>query len=74
MGETSYASVTQRAETSNQDNKYGTLINKLINLDPSKWPKFQVKLKNEHTNNIQQTSRLEVLAQTNKSFDKNQGR
>ena len=40
MGETSYASVTRRAETSNQDNEYKALINKLINLDPSEWPKF----------------------------------
>ena len=53
MGETSYASVTQRAETSNLDNKYRALINKLIDLDPSEWPKFQAELKNEHTNNIQ---------------------
>ena len=70
MDETGYTSVTRRAKTSNQDNKYRTLINKLINLDPSEWPKFQADLKNEHTNNIQQTSRMEVPTQTNKSFDK----
>ena len=40
MGETSYASVTRRAETSNQDNKYRALINKLIILDTSNRPKL----------------------------------
>ena len=70
MSETSCASVTRRAEISNQDNEYRALINKLINLDQSEWPKFQADLKNIHTNSIQQTSRLEVPAQTNKSFDK----
>ena len=70
MGETSYASVTRRAKTSNYDNKFRALINKLINLDPWKWPKFQADPKNDHINNIQQTSRLKVPLQTNKSFDK----
>ena len=70
MSKTSYAPVTRSAVTSNHDDKYRTLINKPINLDPSEWLKFLAELKIEHTKKIQQTSRLEVPAQTNKSFDK----
>ena len=37
MGENSYASVAQRADTTNQDNKYRTLVEKLIQLEANDW-------------------------------------
>ena len=46
MGESSYVSVARRANTTNQDNKYGTLVEKLIQLEATDWPKFQEHLKN----------------------------
>ena len=44
MGENSYASVARRADTINQDNKYRTLAEKLIQLETNDWPKFQEHL------------------------------
>ena len=44
MGENSYASVTWRADTINQDNRYRALMEKLIQLEPNDWPKFQEQL------------------------------
>ena len=35
MGENTYASVAQRVDPINQDNKYGTLEKKLIQLEPN---------------------------------------
>ena len=40
MGESSYASVAQRADRTNDDNKYRTLVKKLIRLKANDWPKF----------------------------------
>ena len=48
MGENSYASVAQRADTISQDNRYRALIEKLIPLEPNDWPKFQEQVKNLH--------------------------
>ena len=45
MGENSYAYVAQRANTTNEDNKYRTLIEKLIQLEANDWSKFQEHLK-----------------------------
>ena len=45
MGENSYASVARRANTTNDDNKYRTLVEKLIQLETNDWPKFQEHLK-----------------------------
>ena len=40
-----YASVAWRADTANEDNKYRTLVEKLIQLEANDWPKFQEQLK-----------------------------
>ena len=45
MGENSYASVAQRVDTTNQENKYRTLEEKLIQLEANEWLKFQEHLK-----------------------------
>ena len=44
-GENSYASFAQRADTTNEDIKYRTLVDKLIQLKANDWPKFQEHLK-----------------------------
>ena len=49
MGENGYTSVAQRVDTTNQDNKYRTLVEKLIQLEANDWPKFQEHLKNLHS-------------------------
>ena len=48
MGESSYVSVTRRADRTNDDNKYRTLVEKLIQLKANDWPKFQEHLKKLH--------------------------
>ena len=45
MGESSYASVARRADRTNDDNKYKTLVEKLIQLEANDCPKFQEHLK-----------------------------
>ena len=45
MGENSYTSVAWRADTTNQDNKYKALVEKLIQLEANDWAKFQERLK-----------------------------
>ena len=45
MGENSFASVARRADITNQDNKYRTLVEKSIQLEVNNWPKFQEHLK-----------------------------
>ena len=45
MRESSYASVACRADRTNDDNEYRTLIEKLIQLEANDWPKFQEHLK-----------------------------
>ena len=49
MGENSYVSVAQRVDTTNQDNKYRTLMEKLIQLEANNWPNFQEHLKELHS-------------------------
>ena len=44
----SYDSVARRADTTNQVNKYETLVEKLIQLEVNDWPKFQEHLKKLH--------------------------
>ena len=48
MGVSSYASVARRANRTNDDNKYGTLLEKLIKLEAYDLPKFQEHLKKLH--------------------------
>ena len=45
MGESSYTSVAQRADRTNDNYKYRTLMEKLIKLEANDWPKFQEHLK-----------------------------
>ena len=45
LGESSYASIARRADRTNDNNKYRTLVEKLIQLDAIDWPKFQEHLK-----------------------------
>ena len=49
MRENSYASVAQRVVTTNQENEYRTLMEKLIQLEANDWPKFQEHLKKLHS-------------------------
>ena len=49
MGEESYASIAQRADTTNQDNKYRTFVEKLIQLEVNDWSMFQEQLKKLHS-------------------------
>ena len=46
MGKNNYASVAQRSDIINQDNRCRALMNKLIQLEPNNGPKFQEQLKN----------------------------
>ena len=58
MGENTYNSVAWRADSiwqSNQVDKYKALMEKLIQLEPNDWPKFQEHLKNLHLAEIPQT-------------------
>ena len=45
MGENSYTSVAWRADTTNQDNRYRMLVEKLIQLEANDRSKFQEHLK-----------------------------
>ena len=49
MGESSYTSVAQRADRTNDDTKYRTPMEKLIKLKATDWPKFQKHLKKLHS-------------------------
>ena len=40
MGESSYASVARSADRTNEDTKYRTLVEKLIQMEANDWPKF----------------------------------
>ena len=44
IGEKSYAFFTGRAYTANEDNKYRTLVDILIQFEPYDWPKSQEHL------------------------------
>ena len=48
MGENSYASIARKMDTTNQDNKYRRLVEKLIQLEANDWPKFRKHLKKLH--------------------------
>ena len=49
MGESNYASVARRANTTNQDYKYRIHEEKLIQLEANDWPKFQEQMKKLHS-------------------------
>ena len=63
MRESSSASVTRRVDRTNDDNKYRTLVEKLIKLGTNDWPKFQEHLKNYARSNFtkhQISNKLEI--------------
>ena len=49
MGESSYASVSRRANSTNEDTKYRRLVEKLLQLETNDWPKLQEQLKILHS-------------------------
>ena len=49
MGENSYTFVIRRVDATNEDNKYITLVEKLIQLEVNDCPKFQELLKKLHS-------------------------
>ena len=49
MQESKYASVVQSVDTSNQDIKYLTLVEKLTQLEANDWLMFQEKLEKLHS-------------------------
>ena len=49
IGENSYVYVSWKAATTNQDNKYRTLMEKLIQLEANDWPMFQEHQKKLHS-------------------------
>ena len=54
MGESSYASVARKADRTNDDSKYRTLVEKLLKLEANDWPKFQEHLKKLHSDEFYQ--------------------
>ena len=61
MGESSYASVARRADRTNDDTKYRTLVEKLIKLEANDLPKFQEDLKKLHSVEYYQTPAQQQL-------------
>ena len=53
MGESSYASITQGADRTNDDNKYRTLVKKLIKLKANDWHKLHEHIKKKKTTLIE---------------------
>ena len=56
MGESNYASVAHRVDRTIDNNKYKTLVEKLIQLEANDWPKFQEHLKKVHLVEFYQAS------------------
>ena len=63
MGESSYASVARRADRTNDDSKYRTLVEKLLKLEANDWPKFQEHLKKKlHSDEFYQAPAQQQVA------------
>ena len=60
MGKNNYASVAQRVDTTNQDNKYRTLMGKLIYMEPNDWPNFQEQLRKSYLATQEESKRPET--------------
>ena len=67
MGESSYASVARRADRTNDDYKYRTLMEKLIKLEANDWPKFQEHLKKLHSVEFYQAPAQQQVANGERS-------
>ena len=68
MGENSYASVALRVDTTNEDNKYWTLVEKLIHLEANDWPKFEEPLKKIHSAEFYQAPTLQRVGNGERSM------
>ena len=64
MGESSYASVARRADRTNDDTKYRTLVEKLIELEANDWPKFQEFYQAPVQQQVANGERSNVVVQT----------
>ena len=67
MGEGSYVSVAWRADRTNDDNKYRTLVEKLIKLEANDWPKFQEHLNKLHLAKFYQAPAQQQVANGERS-------
>ena len=74
MGENSYAYVAQRMDTVNQDNKYRTLMEKLIQLELNDWPKIQGHLKKLHSGEFYQEPTQQQVKHKEKSNEEVQAK
>ena len=68
MGESSYTFDAQRVDRTNEDNKYRTLVEKLIQLEANDWPKFQEHLKNLHLVEFYQPPAQQSVGNGEKSY------
>ena len=67
MGESSYASVARKANRTNDDTKYRTLVEKLLKLEANDWPKFQEHLKKLHSDEFYQAPAQQQVANGERS-------
>ena len=67
MGESSYASVARRADRTNDDTKYRSLVEKLIKLEANDWPKYQEYLKKLHSIEFYQAPAQQQVANGERS-------
>ena len=67
MGENSYDSVARKVDTTNQGNKYKTLVEKLIQLEKKDWLKFQEHLKKLHSAEFYQAPALQRVGSGKRS-------
>ena len=67
IGENNYASVARTEDTTNEDNKYRTLVKKLIQLKANDWPKFQEHLKKLHPAGFHQARAQQQVGNREKS-------
>ena len=67
MEKSNYASVARRVNTTNEDNKYRTLMEKLIQLEANYWPKILEQLKKLHSAKFYQTLAQQQVGNGEKS-------
>ena len=67
MVESSYASIAQRADRTNDDTKYRTLVEKLLKREAKDWPKFQEHLKKPHSVEFYQAPAQQQVANGERS-------
>ena len=67
MGESRYASVARRTDRTNDVSKYRTLVDKLLKLETSDWPKFQEHLKKLHSVEVYQAPAQQQVANRERS-------